>query len=144
MGWRIVGGDVHIAPFPLPHIAPFPSAYIAPLVPCEWSAHVELSQYGIVAEKYINGITGIDKYVIMPNHVHMIIFIQTEVNGASSQSVSQLVKSFKTLVSKEIGFSLWQRSFHDRIIRNEQEYQQFWTYIENNPANWTCDCFYQK
>ena len=131
MGTPIVGGDVFIS-------------HIAPPVPCEWSAHIELSQHGMIVEKYISSVAGIDKYIIMPNHVHMIIFIQTETDERGAQSVSQLVKSFKTLVTKEIGFSLWQRSFHDRIIRNEYEYQQIWTYIDDNPANWAQDCFYPK
>lgn len=53
-----------------------------------------------------------------------------------SKTVSQLIQSFKILVTKEIGFSLWQRSFYDHIIRNEHEYQQIWTYIDSNPALW--------
>ncbi|MEG3030601.1 MAG: transposase, partial [Oscillospiraceae bacterium] len=127
LGKIIVGDDAHIVP------------------------HIALSQHGMVAEKYMNGIIGINKCIIMPNHIHMIIVIDERKNGtmvsvnptmrsengtlrsengtmwASSptgQSISQLIKSFKTLVTKEIGFSLWQRSFHDHIIRNERDYQK--------------------
>ncbi len=87
-------------------------------------------------------------YVIMPNHIHMIIEIHRE-NGSMwastpTQSVSQLIKSFKILVTKQIGFSLWQRSFHDHIIRNEQEYEKIWEYIATNPLKWEEDCFYIK
>jgi len=125
---KIVGGDAHIAP-----------------------NIFQLSEYGIAAEKYITGIMGIDKYVIMPNHVHMIICIYPEQAGtmwASSpttrQSISQLVKSYKTLVSKEIGYSVWQRSFHDHIIRNEKEYQEIWRYIDENPLKWEEDSLYDN
>jgi putative transposase len=121
---KIVGCDAHIAP------------------------HIELSEYGMVVEKYIHGITGMVHYVIMPNHIHMIIEIHRE-NGSMwastpTQSVSQLIKSFKILVTKQIGFSLWQRSFHDHIIRNEQEYEKIWEYIATNPLKWEEDCFYIK
>ena len=101
---------------------------------------VQLSEYGAVVEKYIDQIQGMDKYVIMPNHLHMIIFI----NEAKETSISQRIKTFKTLVTKELGFSIFQRSFHDHIIRNEKEYLQIWEYIENNPVNWATDCFYKS
>ena len=100
-----------------------------------------------MVEKYIHGITGVDKYVIMPNHVHMIIFINPSENVtmlASSptiQSIPQLIKSFKILLTKEIGFSLFQRSYHDHIIRNEQEYQSIWQYVDENLLKRKDDCF---
>lgn len=119
---KIVGGDAHIAP------------------------SIKLSQYGFVVEKYIQSVPGIEKYIIMPNHIHMIISID---NGAMptsppTQTISQRIKSFKTLVTKEIGFTLWQRSFHDRIIRNDVEYREIWEYIDANPSTWLDDCFYNK
>ncbi|MEG1993811.1 MAG: transposase [Oscillospiraceae bacterium] len=121
---QIVGGDAHIDP-------------------C-----VQLSEYGMVADKYIRGVTGIDKYVIMPNHIHMIICVYggdgTMRASSPTQSISQLIKSFKILVTKQIGFSLWQRSFHDHIIRSQQEYQKIWEYIDTNPLKWADDCFYEK
>ena len=120
---KIVGGDAFIAP------------------------HARLSKYGMVVDKYIRRTKGIDKYVIMPNHIHMIIIINSRVSGtiydngtmrASSptQSIPQLVKSLKILITKEIGFSLFQRSYHDHIIRNEKEYKQIWEYIDKNPLKW--------
>ena len=90
--------------------------------------HTRLSKYGMVVDKYIRRTKGIDKYVIMPNHIHMIIIINSRVSGtiydngtmrASSptQSIPQLVKLLKILIAKEIGGSLFQRSYHDHIIR---------------------------
>ena len=43
---------------------------------------------------------------------------------------------FKTLVTKELGRSIFQRSYHDHVIRWEQDYRDVWQYIENNPAKW--------
>ena len=37
---------------------------------------------------------------------------------------------------------VWQRSFHDHIIRDEQDYILIWEYIDNNPVKWEEDCFY--
>jgi REP element-mobilizing transposase RayT len=121
--------------------------------------YVRLSEYGEIADKHINKIESmckgfrVDKYVIMPNHIHMIIM---KVNNNSlvhedgamrtsrptSASVSSIIRSFKTMVSKEIGFSLWQERFHDRIIRDETEYQRIWHYINENPSKWAEDRYF--
>jgi len=106
------------------------------------SATIQLTEYGIVAEKYTKTLPGILNYVIMPNHIHMLIKIDS--TPFPRQSISQRVSSFKNLVTKEVGFSLFQRSFHDHIIRNEKEYLQIKKYIENNAATWAQDCFFQK
>lgn len=84
----------------------------------------------------------VDKYVIMPNHVHMIISLQD-----CSTSVSYLLALFKTGVTKQIRqkypqLKVWQRSFHDHLIRNEADYQRIWMYIDTNPIRWEMDCFY--
>ena len=80
----------------------------------------------------------LDKFTIMPNHVHLIIFNQ---NG---ESVSQKVRSWKILISKEIGESIWQRSFYDHVIRDERDYLIRWKYIDDNPAKWASDEYFQK
>ena len=129
---EIVGRDVHIAPV------------------------VRLSKYGIIVDKHINLINSlgngatVDKYVIMPNHIHMIIMLEREtqcgVGGAMRTSrpttIPNLVRSFKTMVSKEAGFSLWQTSYHDHIIRNHDDYREIWQYIDENPLKWEQDKYY--
>ncbi len=124
---EIVGDDAHIVP------------------------NIILSEIGMVVQRYINSIAGIEKYVIMPNHVHLIIFISRNEDGTmwassptTTQSIPQLIKSFKTLVTKQIGYSIWQRSFHDHIIRNEKEYQKIWEYIDTNPQKWEDDMYHTK
>lgn len=49
----------------------------------------------------------------------------------------------KGVITKQLGHPLWQKSFHDHIIRNEREYRMIWEYIDTNPFRWTEDCFYQ-
>ncbi|MBQ3083928.1 MAG: transposase [Clostridia bacterium] len=81
---------------------------------------------------------------MMPNHIHLIVVIRSGTMWASSptQSVSQLIRSFKTLVTKELGEQIWQRSYYDHIIRDEADYLRIAEYIQNNPARWREDRFY--
>jgi REP element-mobilizing transposase RayT len=86
----------------------------------------------------------VNQYVIMPNHVHMIIEME---DHANNPNVSMLVGLYKTGVTKQIrqecpNIQVWQRSFHDHIIRNQHGYEKIWTYIRDNPKKWEMDCFY--
>ncbi len=90
----------------------------------------------------------IDKYVIMPNHVHILLSLREVPGGASpSPTVIDVVRAFKSLSTRlcrpRLGKKLlFQRSYHDHVIRNEQDYQRIWNYIDGNPGKWTEDCFY--
>lgn len=113
---------------------------------------VQLTEAGRVVQKYIqtaNGIPGvrIDKYVVMPNHIHIIVFVEEMENGTSGSpsptnaKVPRLVGALKRYCHKETG-KIFQRSYHDHIIRGEADYRKIWEYIENNPVRWIEDCFY--
>jgi REP element-mobilizing transposase RayT len=86
----------------------------------------------------------------MPNHVHMILRISSEnvlqgpmwASAPTNANISSLVRSWKTLVTKELGCSIWQRSFYDHVIRDEKEYVLIAHYIEENPAKWFDDTYY--
>lgn len=116
---HIVGGDALIAP------------------------QTNLTHFGEIAREYIESMPGIDKYVIMPNHIHLLIAIDGPMKAsAPTISVPNLIRSFKVLVSKEIGQNIWQCSYHDHIIRDEEDYLNHLRYIENNPAKWSEDNYY--
>ncbi len=89
----------------------------------------------------------IDKYVIIPNHVHAIIEIVPKNSNIAPLSLSQIVGAYKTRASASIrkqgllSFS-WQRSFHDSIIRDLKSYENISAYIESNPLNWIKDRFH--
>jgi REP element-mobilizing transposase RayT len=112
-----------------------------------------LTNYGKIVDKYINeinklGKVNIIKYVIMPNHIHMIVEIDCEggMSGTPSrtnETIPYIVSTLKRFVNKEIGENIFHRSYHDHIIRNEQDYQHIWNYIDNNPLKWELDCFYE-
>jgi REP element-mobilizing transposase RayT len=91
----------------------------------------------------------VDKYVIMPNHIHMILCVDNPARDGSDDgrqvaapTMSLIIGNMKRAVSMQIGFSMWQKSFHDHIIRNEAEYQAIWKYIDENPIKWEEDRYY--
>ncbi|MGN1102952.1 MAG: transposase [Huintestinicola sp.] len=108
----------------------------------------KLSHYGEAVKTGIENImiyhpnVYVDKYVIMPNHIHMIIFLGEDDGISAVPSISLIVKQLKEYVTKTIGISIWQKSFHDHIIRNRNSYLQIAKYIDENPEKWTSDCFY--
>ena len=114
--------------------------------------HSELiyTQFEEIAEKHLLNINNrydsikIDKYVIMPNHIHMIIKFGCigEERSRPFPTLSTVIGLFKSGVSREIGKSIWQKSFHDHIIRGKNDYLEIHNYIENNPMKWTLDRYY--
>ena len=117
---------------------------------------LQLTDTGKVVEEYIlstDRMSGIcvDNYVVMPNHIHMILWIESENaapdNGpprASAPTVSDAVGALKRLVNRRLGQNIWQRSFHEHVIRNELDYLEIWKYIEANPAKWAEDRYYSE
>ena len=114
---------------------------------------IRLTTIGEIAEKGIKGIEEhynnvfTDNYVIMPNHIHLIISIdenEYDDDGRTmcAPTVSRIMKQFKEFVTKQIGENIWQKSFYDHIIRDENDYKTKWEYIENNPNRWSEDELY--
>ena len=111
----------------------------------------KLSDIGVICDKYIQNINikyenvTVDKYVIMPNHIHLIISLHGTMRASSpTKDIVSIVRSFKTMSTKEIGCSIWQRSYHDHIIRGERDYEKIWEYIDTNVIKWEEDCFYNE
>ena len=86
----------------------------------------------------------IDKYVIMPNHIHAILVIGETAGASPRPTLSDMICAFKSLTTRRCGESLFQTSFHDHIIRSETDYLRIWAYIDENPAKWAEDCFYTE
>ena len=107
-------------------------------------ANVPLSNIGIIVDNEIKKLNSVydavwvDKYCIMPDHIHMILFINADEDGRqiAAPTISTVIGHMKRWVSMELGHSIWQKSFIDRVIRNEKGYQAIWEYIENNPRKW--------
>lgn len=88
----------------------------------------------------------IDCFVIMPNHVHLIVGIDLADHTrrqVAAPTLSQIVGGMKRASSMKAASSLWQKSFHEHIIRDEAGYLKISEYIENNPLTWKKDCYFQ-
>lgn len=109
-----------------------------------------LTEVGWIVDQCIRKIPEIyplvhlDKYVIMPNHVHLMLIIEGHEKNPEGPSVSNVIGYMKRAASKTIGKSIWQTSFHDHVIRNEIDYQKIWMYIEDNPRKWKEDCYFHE
>ena len=126
---EIVGGGAHDAP------------------------HARLTELGQIVQKYIlsgNRISGItvDKFVVMPNHIHIILLVdETAASGTQKLSsptnaaVPHFVATLKRFCHRDVGRAIFQRSYHDHVIRDLEDYLKIWKYIDNNPASWQEDCF---
>ena len=106
-----------------------------------------------LAKKYA-GVAPMD-FVVMPNHFHGIIVIDNPTPAAAHLvSLSAIIQWFKTMTTnaylrgvREAGWptvegKLWQRSYHDHIIRDEIAFENIRRYIQENPAKWGQDVFY--
>ena len=119
----------------------------------ENSATIHLSEYGHIIEKYLHEIPKtydylqIDHYVIMPDHIHLLLQIsrnsalsdtQNQVKEISpaNQRLPNIISTLKRFTNKAAGFNLWQRSYYDHIVRDEHDYLNIWQYIEENPLRW--------
>ena len=109
-----------------------------------------LSEWGKIVNQAILDIPAhypaitVDQYVVMPNHIHILLQINTDCHGRPmvAPTISHVIQQMKGIVTKQIGVSVWQKLFHDHVIRGEKDYQKIWDYIDNNPARWREDCFY--
>jgi putative transposase len=90
------------------------------------------------------GVT-LDDFVIMPDHIHLIIWINAQIKG--SPSLSKIIDAYKSLTSvhwlrlmKTRGHTrpglLWQRNYYEHIVRDEFELEQARLYVRNNPVRW--------
>lgn len=112
-------------------------------------AETRLTQYGKIAREQLfllqerYNYVKIDKYVIMPDHIHVIFVLEGYETGASPRptlpDIMCVYKSLTTRMCKKAGFKgvrLFQHSFFDHVIRNRQDYDETWKYIESNPYRW--------
>lgn len=117
----------------------------------------KLTAYGKIVEFYIGLVSEkfpgiiVDKYVIMPNHIHILAQIDNGPFGTGNPSptIGNMVGWLKYQTTKQInlrrnsaGEKVWQRSYYDHVIRGQQDYEEIWQYIEENPLRWKSDKFF--
>ena len=119
---------------------------------------------GMIAERFIKQLSVkypsvfVDKYVIMPDHIHLLLRFHRDLGtgnpspttpewdngtGNPSPTLGNVIGWYKYQVTKQInlqsnnkGERVFQRSYYDHVIRNQQDYDDIWQYIENNPRKW--------
>ena len=121
-------------------------------------AQIQLTEYGKIVDEYIKMIskkyptTRVDAYIIMPDHIHMVITIvgdgsavpqKNQGRANPAPTIGNIIGWFKYVTTKIIANHwdasdnrLWQRSYHDHVIRNAEEYRAICQYIADNPARW--------
>lgn len=126
------------------------------------SPALQLNAYGnIVRDEWVksavirNEIT-LDEFVVMPNHIHGIIFIiratgrsplqNNSLSGPKPRSIGAFMAGFKSSTTKQInimrttpGISVWQRNYYEHVIRTDDELNKTREYIINNPMQWELD-----
>lgn len=103
-----------------------------------------------ISEKYPE--VSVDCYVIMPNHIHLLLFVvKDNGRGDPSPTVDTIVGWLKYQATKEInklrgtiGDKVFQRSFFDHIVRNREDYCEVCKYIYENPTRWHYDKLYAE
>ena len=122
------------------------------------SPEMNLNSNGKIVDAYIKKLNirfelKIDKYIIMPNHIHLIVVIEERAIRESPlrkrSLISKAMGYLKMNASRDIhqnGYNnkIWQRSFYDHIIRGEEDYLKIWNYIDTNPQKWKEDKFYTE
>ena len=103
---------------------------------------IVLTPYGNIVDEAIKNIPSlypavdVDCYVIMPDHIHLLLIIRTDGLGRPmvAPTMSRVVQQLKGYVTKRIGHSIWQKLFFDHIIRNHIDYEEHIKYIYENPS----------
>ena len=62
----------------------------------------------------------------------------------SAPTVSTVVGQMKRWASRQAGTALWQKSYHEHVIRNENDYREIWEYVDTNPARWAYDRYFAE
>ena len=132
---------------------------------------VRLSPFGYIVEhewrrsEVIRSEVHLDEYIIMPNHMHAIVFLTGEADhelhvgatgrsplrrsGPKPRSLGALIGGFKSSVTRRIrqlsknsDITVWQRNYYERVIRHNTELKHIRRYIRTNPTRWQEDRLY--
>ena len=117
-------------------------------------AAMQYSDYGRIAEQQLLLLEQrfpflkIEAYVIMPNHIHLLLQLEPKAAGASPRpTVEDIMCAYKSLTTracKKISRidKVFQVSFFEHVVRNQQDFDEISRYIANNPLQWELDHLY--
>ena len=118
-------------------------------------AEIQYSTYGRIAEEQLLLLEQrypylkIDQYVIMPNHIHVILLLEEAAGTAMRPTLTDIVCAYKSLTTRECQkihpiTKLFQTSFYEHLIRGREDYNEIAEYIINNPKKWELDQLYSE
>ena len=121
---------------------------------CFEGPQVELLPYGTIAARYLEQLNdfyqnlSVDSYVIMPNHIHVLLRILEGPSGRpvptkQNSILSRFVSTFKRFCNKEYGTNIWQPRSYDHVIRDQADFDRHLQYIHENPFGWWDDEFFE-
>ncbi len=128
-----------------------------------------LNEHGRMAQECLMAIPNhyfhakLDQFVIMPNHIHFVIEIviganvmaknystlsQSPAPHGTSKTIGSIVRGCKIGITKLFRENtdihmVWQRNYHEHIIRDEKSYDQISEYIQTNPLKWQDDKYFE-
>jgi len=114
--------------------------------------YINLSEIGTIIKTCLEELPGrfpefeILNYVIMPNHLHLLIS-KVDLGNPRVITISDFVCAFKSLTTRDVRLNypykqIWKESFHDHIIRNDRDLAIHWGYIEQNVNRWKEDKYF--
>ena len=125
------------------------------LAPAETDG-IEYTNFGKIAEEQLLLLEdrfpclSVDRYVIMPNHIHVIFVLEGDAAGASPRpTIIDVICAYKSLTTREckkVGMTekLFQTSFYEHVIRGHEDYEEIVKYIYENPMRWYYDELYTE
>ena len=140
---QAVGGGVPDAPFP--------------------GIRMELTECGRLVDSKIKEMSGqykgvcVDNYVIMPNHIHLLLSVEPAEGASrtppltgstesktvrSNETIPRFISYLKRSTNRAVGAEIWHRGYHDHIIRDYADYMLRYKYLTDNPARWAEDEYY--
>ena len=118
-------------------------------------AEIQYTAYGQIAREQLLLLEQrfpslkIDRYVIMPNHIHAILLLEKTVEDSRRHTIMDIVCAYKSLTTRQCKKAqpidkLFQTSFYEHVIRGREDYDEIAEYIVNNPKRWELDTLYTK
>ena len=116
----------------------------------EFEKYIKYTDIGLICKEAIDNIhtnyknITVDSFAIMPNHIHMILSVESN----EEIKISQVVSYFKSYVSREYNKKtkkkndIWQKSFYEHVVRNDDDYKRILEYVVYNPMKWKLDEYY--
>jgi REP element-mobilizing transposase RayT len=108
---------------------------------------ISKEQLFLLEERYSN--LKIDRYVIMPNHIHAILILDEAVGINPRPTITDIICAYKSLTTRECKKvqpidKMFQTSFYEHVIRGQADYDEIVEYIANNPKRWELDKLYSE